>query len=186
MRHGQSEANVQGLIVSSPVKGIEHYGLTATGCQQVAQSLALVADSLPAALKIISSDFLRARQTAAIAHRQLACDKPIEFSRLLRERYFGDYDGGSDSAYSDVWQRDKIDAEQQGRVESVSAVLTRANKLIQQLEARQSGQAYLLVAHGDTLQILQAAFLNMPASEHRALASLAVAEIRPLGAWPCV
>jgi probable phosphoglycerate mutase len=185
MRHGQSEANVQGLIISNPTIGIERYGLTRIGRQQVAQSLATAAASLPAELQIISSDFLRARQTAAITHRQLACVRPVEYSALLRERYFGDYDGASDVGYSEVWQRDKDDAEQQqGDVESVAAVLARTSKLIQQLETKQANQAYLLIAHGDTLQILQTAFLAKPAAEHRALQSLAVAEVRSLGCWP--
>lgn len=185
MRHGQSEANVQGLIVSNPANGIERYGLTALGRQQVADSLAAVAGRLPEGLQIISSDFLRARQTAAIAHRLLACIDPVEYSPLLRERYFGDYDGGSDASYNQVWQQDIIDADQQhGNVESVAAVLARSSQLVRQLETKQSNQTYLLVAHGDTLQILQTAFLARPAAEHRALPPLAVAEIRPLGNWP--
>ena len=39
MRHGESEANVAGLIVSDPAIGCERYGLTELGRQQVLRSV---------------------------------------------------------------------------------------------------------------------------------------------------
>lgn len=35
VRHGQSEANVEGIVVSKPENGCGNYGLTSTGREQV-------------------------------------------------------------------------------------------------------------------------------------------------------
>ena len=60
MRHGQSEANVAGIIVSDPQIGCNQFGLTALGQQQVIKS-ASNTSKLNQDTLIISSDFLRAK-----------------------------------------------------------------------------------------------------------------------------
>ena len=64
MRHGHSEANGQGIIVSTPEIGCSRYGLTGRGREQVAATLE--GWSLPKPDRIFSSDFLR-----ALSHRLL-------------------------------------------------------------------------------------------------------------------
>ena len=37
--------------------------------------------------------------------------EPVRHSEKLRERYFGELDGQSDSRYVEVWNRDRVDAQ---------------------------------------------------------------------------
>jgi broad specificity phosphatase PhoE len=186
MRHGQSKANVAGVIVSS----IERdrggdFGLSEFGREQ---SLAAARGSgLPADTVICSSDFCRARQTAQIVRDYLGAPEVI-VAAALRERYFGDWDGSGTANYARVWTADET-SPGTGRpgtgdgdhgVEPAAGVLDRATAFVADLERRFSGRDILLVSHGDTLQILQAGFLGTAPSAHRSVPHLETAEIRPL------
>lgn len=84
IRHGQSRANVEGVL-----QGATPGELTSLGRWQAAE----VADRLAAAAPdlIVSSDLRRARDTAeAIA---VATDRPVEEDARLREWDVGAYDG---------------------------------------------------------------------------------------------
>lgn len=180
MRHGHSLANQQGIIVSHPENGRDGYGLSARGRAQVEASLH--ADGrLDAATIVLSSDFSRAVESAAIAARLLECGEDVETDIRLRERDFGELELGPDSAYAGVWENDERDADGRYRaVESANRVMARVTSLIVELEQRRSGATYLLVSHGDALQILQTAFARREASAHRQLQHLQTAEIRCL------
>lgn len=180
MRHGESEANCQGLIISAPQTGIAGFGLSENGREQVLVSInadnELNADTL-----ICSSDFKRARETAEIVRQQLGCQYDIETRTALRERFFGDFEGTQHHNYEQVWQADKIDASHTERnVEAATAVMTRVTALIIELDQFHHERKILLVAHGDVLQILQTAFQKQPAEQHRSLTHLNTAEIREL------
>ena len=179
MRHGQSEANAAGLIVSQAQNGVPGYGLTAFGRHQVETGVS--ASALDATVRILSSDFKRARDSAEIAHSLLGCDKPVTFDTRLRERNFGDLELGPDARYAEVWTMDGLDAgvSEQG-VESVASILQRALAVVIDCEQQFNDESCLLVAHGDILQILQTAFYRMPANRHRDLAHLQTAEVRAL------
>ena len=71
LRHGESMANVEGLIVSTPENGVPNYGLSDNGKNQVRQSVTSAKKSklLNASTLIISSDFKRARESAEIAQQ---------------------------------------------------------------------------------------------------------------------
>jgi broad specificity phosphatase PhoE len=178
MRHGQSRANVAGIIVSR----IENdrrgdYGLSELGRTQALE--AALACGLPTETIICSSDFTRARQTAEIVRAHL--DAPeVGLTEALRERCFGDWEGSSTDNYARVWAADESGSAQINGVESVGAVLDRTTALIVDLERRYSGHHILLVSHGDSLQILQAGFLHMSPTRHRSLPGLQTAEIRRL------
>jgi len=179
MRHGQSKANVAGIIVSR----IENdrrgdFGLSELGRQQ---ALAAARDSgLPGDTVICSSDFSRARQTAEIVSAYLGVPQ-VCIAEALRERCFGDWEGSPTANYARVWAADEAGADRaDGHVEPAAAVLDRATAFIVELERRYSGRDILLVSHGDPLRILQAGFLRMNPSRHRSLPDLATAEIRRL------
>jgi len=179
MRHGQSMANVAGLIVSR----IENdrrgdYGLSDLGRKQALETAR--ACGLPTDTIICSSDFSRARQTAQIVRAYL--DAPeVELAEALRERCFGKWEGSAADNYARVWAADETDATQtDSGVEPVAAVLDRTTAFIADLERRYCGRNILLVSHGDTLQILQAGFLRMSPTRHRSLPFLDTAEIREL------
>ncbi|KAJ3343875.1 hypothetical protein HDU93_005158 [Gonapodya sp. JEL0774] len=130
-RHGQSEANVQGLIVSSPSVGPNSYDLSDLGRSQAQESALAFAEFLRARfpqaqhsshqsvhIYVHSSPFLRARTTARIVVDALSeefksnsvfsvCNNLIVHPDL-RERFFGDWDLGPDVHYKDVWREDEM------------------------------------------------------------------------------
>jgi broad specificity phosphatase PhoE len=179
MRHGQSKANVAGIIVSC----IENdrrgdYGLSELGRAQALE--AVQARGLSSGTVIFSSDFSRARQTAEIVRAHL--DAPeVNLATALRERCFGNWEGSATDNYARVWAADEAGSDQVGSgVEPVAAVLDRTTALIVDLERRYSGHHFLLVSHGDPLQILLTAFLRMSPAGHRRVPALQTAEIRQL------
>lgn len=204
MRHGQSRANVAGIIVSAIESDrLGDWGLSDLGREQV--RAAARACGLPPDTVICSSDFSRARQTAEIVRARLGAP-PVVVAAALRERFFGDLEGTGTDNYARVWAADEAGTADTGAaagadggdvaagggnagagggdagggVEPAAAVLDRATALVADLERRYSGRDVLLVSHGDTLQILQAGFARMDPAEHRRLPHLGVAEIRPL------
>jgi probable phosphoglycerate mutase len=186
MRHGQSEANVAGIIVSDPRIGCKQYGLTEHGQQQVIESASNTRELKQDTL-IISSDFLRAQNTAEFTQKILNTTHPIQYSTALRERFFGELNGQDDTQYQMVWDIDQQNPDHQDfGVESANQVVLRTSALIKQLEEQSfngqdnTGKNILLVAHGDVLQLLQTWFQDVPASQHRSLLHLETAEIRCL------
>jgi broad specificity phosphatase PhoE len=180
MRHGQSQANLQALVVSHPQNGIDGYGLSEQGIAQVRESVQ--ADTrFDSSLVIISSDFKRAKESAQIAHQILSCEQPLQFDERLRERDFGDWELTPDSAYERVWAADEINPDNHNRgVESPNQVMQRVTALVYDLEQTVSDTNILIVSHGDALQILQTAFSKQDASNHRLNQHLETAEIRRL------
>jgi broad specificity phosphatase PhoE len=180
MRHGHSLGNQQGIIVSHPENGCGGFGLSEQGQDQVQASLQMDV-SLDTDTMIVSSDFNRALESAAIARQALNCRALVEIDVRLRERNFGELELGPDSAYQAVWQQDALDPDSDYRaVESVNQVMSRVTGLIVDLERRFANTSLLLVSHGDALQILQTAFAGRDASSHRQLQHLQTAEIRCL------
>ena len=189
MRHGQSKANVAGIIVS----GIESDRLGDWGLSDLGRGQVLAAAracALPPDTVICSSDFSRARQTAEIVRARLGAP-PVVVAAALRERCFGDLEGTATGNYARVWAADEADSgdtagdgtgggDADGGVEPAAAVLDRVSALVTDLERRYAGRDILLVSHGDTLQILQAGFLRMDPAAHRRLPHLGIAEIRTL------
>ncbi len=184
MRHGQSLANIKGLIVSKPENGTVAYGLSDKGKEQVRKSL--LSDEwlnlkLDSAIRIISSDFKRAHETATIVSSKLKTTCKVLTDSRLRERNFGDFELQSDVNYQKTWVADAVSsAHTNNNVESADAVMQRTTLLIIDLEKKYSAETFLLVAHGDTLQILQTAFAKQAASKQRELNHLETAEIRKL------
>ena len=180
LRHGESIANVEGIIVSKPQSGcLPKYGLSEKGRLQVAETARLWGPVLSTDLLIYSSDFSRARETAEIIGREINAEilERIE----LRERFFGQLEGKSSQSYDVIWTQDAIDPTHSNfNVESVFQVQTRTTRLIAELEQKHSEKKILLVSHGDTLQILEAIFLDLNPAEHRSIPLLQNAEIRLL------
>ncbi|MBB6481377.1 histidine phosphatase family protein [Spirochaeta isovalerica] len=178
MRHGHSVANEKGIIISSPVRGTSEYGLSEKGKKQVLTAAENFRGDAP--LFIYASDFLRTAETAALLGEALGIDKII-FTEKLRERFFGEYEGKSNSFYSDIWKRDIVDCHNNDKgVESPVHVARRTESLINELEQRHKNCSLILVSHGDCLQILQTVFQNVPPETHRSLRHLETAEIREM------
>ncbi|MDN7132251.1 histidine phosphatase family protein [Halomonas sp. MC140] len=179
MRHGHSQANQQGLIISSPERGITDFGLSERGEQQLAE--VAVDWQWPTPTRVIHSDFLRTTQTAARV--AAAFGLALSVDTRLRERHFGELDGQGDEHYPRIWALDAQDAEhQQHQVEAVSSVAKRMQAVIREWEQKVSGETILLVSHGDPLQILLTALAEKPLSQHRQQTPLMPASITLLGA----
>lgn len=176
LRHGQSEANVEGIISSDPAVGTVKHGLTVEGRLQARRAATRLVDLVGRdqlhKLHFYSSDFTRAWQTAdetlSATRNLISFESAVDSSKaaplaarvvqtpLLRERWFGSLDGTELRNYQQVWPRDLISAEHSyGGVESVGAVSRRVRDLILQLEQAHDGCSIVLVSHADTLQIMQ-------------------------------
>lgn len=180
MRHGQSLANLQRVIVSYPQNGVDAYGLSKLGMTQARESVQSCSQ-FDSSLLIVSSDFRRARETAQIAQDLLGSTNPMQFDQRLRERNFGEWELTPDSAYPLVWARDEANPDNDDKgVESPNQVMQRVTALICDYEEKISAATMLLISHGDALQILLTAFSKRDASEHRRQQHLETAEIREL------
>jgi len=183
MRHGESLANVEGIIISTPENGIPKYGLSDVGRGQVERSVSdtMLSNCLDETTHIVSSDFKRAHESAEIAHKLLVSKAHLQLDARLRERDFGDFELKSNIHYQTVWDNDAIDSSHTiDNAESADSVMQRATELVLELENGHKNETFLLVAHGDTIQILQTAFKKYSASKQRELKHLETAEIRPL------
>lgn len=191
LRHGESTANVQGLIVSLPgPRALTEVGLTATGRAQARDAAeAARAQGLGPDTLVISSDFARARETAEVFAAQLDAG-PVRIDQRLRERRFGIHDEGPASAYETVWEADRARRTPEGDVEPVPEVAARvcaaitdaARSAAPSSAASPSAAAQVvLVAHGDILQIALALGEGRDPHDHREVAHLGNAELRRLG-----
>jgi broad specificity phosphatase PhoE len=202
LRHGESLANVAGIIMADPSRACAAYGLSERGQQQAASAAADVRQvySDPSnsyhCVVLLTSDLLRAQETATIVWEENADAQLLPVVQIhqqqviretrLRERGFGTWDGTSDDNYHKVWHDDAGDAShtKQG-VEAVHQVMRRATECVLEWD-RALTELYgkrcmvVLVAHGDVLQILQTAFEKMDGRLHRSLPHLATAQLRQL------
>lgn len=147
VRHGESEANVSGVISSDPALSTVQHGLTDVGRAQAraaAETVRELAASADAStIRIYASDFLRTRQTAhELAHALGASTDTVVEDVRLRERYFGDYNGGSADLYHTIWAHDASSAHHtHANCESVAAVRGRVVNLVAELGRTHIGGA---------------------------------------------
>ena len=178
LRHGQSYANQQGLIVSIPAHAVGQYGLTFKGQREVEAHVARAKKEgkFSAPSLIVSSPFLRARQSAEIASRIL--NATIQVDERLRERSFGDFELTTDTNYQAVWTKDQQNPlHTEWGVESLAAVLYRTTSLVEELEQQVSDHSVFLCTHGDVASILVCGFLNAELSGHRELGAMGTGEV---------
>jgi broad specificity phosphatase PhoE len=181
LRHGQSTANVDEIISSARSLAYSYkHGLTAPGYDQGFESATQLLDLLEGSSKkgdrvvFVSSPFARARETAQACLDGLFQDDEnlarwkelgitvtpdIYYHDLLMERYFGRLDNEAIYTYAYVWPLDKMNVTHTAfDVESVAAVCTRWNQLVQDLEkalSKETTTHVICVSHADVLQIAQ-------------------------------
>ena len=183
LRHGKGYNQETGIIVSDPEVGVPGYGLVHLGRKQVRDSITRAVDEglLDDSVVIVSSDFLRARESADIAHEVTHAMTPVQLTTKLRERFFGDLDGKGNVHYRDVWARDAVDSSHTDwGVESADAVQSRTTSMVVDLEQVYSGRTIILAGHGDSLQIGETGFQKISPRLHRQLPPLQNAELRRL------
>ncbi|KAA6390680.1 MAG: putative histidine phosphatase family protein [Streblomastix strix] len=219
LRHAESTAILLKQIQSAPEQCIDNFGITDLGKEQSRTASLnfynLIKDQLimrqPTQIEIISSDFLRARETQILFFKSLQnllqSNKkndtdfiPSVSTRIderLRERNFGNLNGQSITKYNDVWAHDIQDSSTSIEgAESCKQVSLRLMAFLNDcLKSKNSSigkkketgrneeRIVVCVSHGDTLQILQTCFIKMNPGIHRSLPHLKTAEIRLLGEW---
>ena len=184
LRHGQSKANLVGIILSNLEEGKkEKYTLTSEGENQVKISVenAKKEKLLDDKTIIYSSPFSRCKRTAEIVKEVLEVKGEILFDDRLRERWFGDFEGKHNSNYQKVWDIDRENPEHKKfNVESAKEVQERTMSLLADLEKKYKNKNILLISHGDALQIMQTGFHKKSPAVHRELKHIETAEIREL------
>jgi broad specificity phosphatase PhoE len=182
LRHGESTANVEGVIVSvlGP-RALTEVGLTARGREQAREAARHAADQgLGADTVVLTSDFARARQTAEEFAAGLGAAPP-RLEERLRERSFGTHDEGPASAYEHIWAIDRDRGLHEGEVEQVDAVAARVLAVLREADELAAEAPVVLVAHGDVLQIALALGEGADPHDHRDVPHLGNAELRRLG-----
>jgi probable phosphoglycerate mutase len=147
VRHGQTEWNARGLLQGQTAD----IALTDLGHAQAAAAAAALAALAPGAL--ISSDLLRARQTAE--HCARATGLPVTVTADLREQGYGVLEGRPSRELWDVvdWTDPHWSAD---GGESVAELHGRVAGYLQRLSAEPPADVVALVTHGDTIRAAQA------------------------------
>lgn len=181
MRHGESKANVAGIILSHLENGVqEEFTLTQKSEEQVMESVksAKTEGWLEENVIIYSSPFSRCKKTAEIAKEVLGVKDGIIIDERLKERHFGDFEKTHNSNYQKVWEADiENPGHKNDNVESAQEVQQRTLSLIDDLEKKYANKKVLLVSHGDALQILQTGMLQKSPAVHRQLEHINTAQI---------
>jgi len=116
-----------------------------------------------------------------ILHTHLLVKTPLRFEEALRERNFGQFHMTDAANYEKIWDQDAVDPSHTNYGnESVIDVALRTSQLVHSLEEEFKDRIILLVAHGDTLQILSTLFFGTEPNKHRTLPDLDNCEIRAL------
>ena len=164
VRHGQSEWNLLRLTQGQTM----HPRLTALGCAQAEASADLILEDLAgrACPRIVSSDLVRAAETAEIISARLAAAStaPVEitFDKRLREHALGTLEG---QPYEEGWSMadhpDWLDPRVRvGGGETVQEVYDRIGTLLAAIRG-----PVVLVSHGDTIRAAYAWLRGLPVTE---------------------
>eukprot|EP00741_Cyanophora_paradoxa_P005165 tig00000863_g5007.t1 len=182
VRHCESTANAGGFICSDPVIGLgQRCALTSRGKELARETAQKVADAAGGGrVLIFTSDFTRAQATADIIAREIGGE--VRVALELRERFFGSLEGKPVEGNCEaVWEADSRDpSSHYAGAESVLEVFGRVSSFVTSTEKAWSNKRIVLVSHGDTLQILQAAVTGSDPKTHRRDFAISNGEVRAL------
>jgi broad specificity phosphatase PhoE len=184
MRHGESKANVCGILVGDPQRGVEDFGLTERGRRQADDAASAFKESYGSLLddaEIIASDFRRTRETAAILARTLGDSGSVRLREGLRERFFGRLEGKDHRKLAALREGEGPEAliSRYG-CEPTESVHSRVVKVVRDLEQEKRGRTVILVSHADPIQVLMVAFAGRDVREYERVVPLDHAEIAEL------
>jgi broad specificity phosphatase PhoE len=141
VRHGQSEWNAIGRW-----QGQADPRLSELGRRQAA----VAADSIGAVDGIISSDLLRAAETAAIIAERLGIG-PVMVDERLRERDVGEWSGLTNPEIHKRWPGFLEDGRRPAGFEDVDSILARVFGAFEAIHEASPGGSLLVVTHGGLL-----------------------------------
>ncbi|MEI6843525.1 MAG: class I tRNA ligase family protein [bacterium] len=152
MRHGQSEANINGDTISS--KDFEGNPLTEEGRKKAFASGDELRDKKIDV--IITSPFLRTRQTAEIVAGAIGYDKKdIVIDERLREVNGGDFEGKPWNEFLDKFSstKERFEKSLVGN-ETWGQVLERVMGFMYDIDTKYEGKNILVVGHGSPLNLI--------------------------------
>ena len=184
MRHGESEANVLGVAVGDPQRGVRGFGLTDLGRRQAAAAASAFAQTHRVLLdrtEIFTSDFRRTRETAELLAEGLGASRPVPVIEGLRERFFGELEGKDHKTLAALLETEGMPAliSRYG-CEPAELMQDRIVEVVRGLEKDNQHKTLILVSHADPIQALMAAFAGIDLSEFEGIAPLDYAEIAEL------
>ena len=135
VRHGQSQANADGIIADSTSP------LTQTGIDQAKKTGLEIKDL--GITTIVCSPYLRAQQTAEIIAGELGIDiAHIKIIEELRERYLGDYEGKPKTKESEWYTQTDAPT-----LEPRQELFDRTNIALEKLKTIDTREVVLVVGH---------------------------------------
>jgi isoleucyl-tRNA synthetase len=160
MRHGESEKNVHNVFSNA----LDKYPLTDNGRKMALASAKKLSENKIDL--VISSEVLRAKQTAEIVAKELGTD--IVFDARLNEVDPGDLNDQPDKSKEALdiitaWQNDHEEKIPGG--ESAHQVEDRMFAVWKEISAKYKGKNILLVSHGDSIRLLQGRLMDIKESE---------------------
>jgi len=161
LRHGQTDANASGIL-----QGQQATSLNATGYAQAARLAQRMMTLTPPVEVLVTSDLLRAMQTAEPIARALGLDMVVD--QMWRERGFGDMEGRTLGAL-EIWRTASGTIDPPGG-ESSAVFRRRVREALASVAERfATRQAVAVVTHGGViraaLHLLQSGLL--PAAERQ-------------------
>lgn len=164
VRHGETPWNAERRL-----QGHQDIPLNALGLAQAAAAARYLVQrhaqwSFSA---VISSDLLRARQTADTIGAALGLD--VRSEPALRERHYGDFEGKTPAeaaafdaaAYDTLVARDSL-AAAPGHAEPLCAMADRLENCLGRLTRDYADQSVILVTHGGVLDVLYRRAMGRP------------------------
>ena len=162
-RHGQTKWNVEHRF-----QGSSDVPLDSVGREQAAQAARLLAGLRPHA--IVSSDLVRARQTAAPLSALTGLTVTTDVR--LRERFGGEWEGLTDTEIRQRYPERWASWEPLGG-ETLAEVASRFATAVQEnAEQLGPGEVLVVVSHGAAIRAGMAALLELPEPMWRRLESL--------------
>ncbi|QRP61556.1 histidine phosphatase family protein [Corynebacterium minutissimum] len=171
IRHGQTTYNATGRM-----QGHLDTELSEVGLSQARAAADLLVDKQITA--IVSSDLIRARDTAAVIGEKLGIE--VDVDKRLRETHLGDWQGMTSAEVDEqypgaraIWRHDPTWAPPQG--ESRVDVATRARPVIDELmraHPEWDEGAVLVVAHGGAISALTCHLLGLDHHQYGILSGL--------------
>ncbi len=156
IRHGEAEHNVANILSS---KKEDNFHLTEKGKKQLEESAQLLKDK--GITKIISSPFVRARETTEIISNVLKLNN-ISFDDRLGEHDLGVLSGEPVSVYHDMAKTTEavFDFRPEGG-ENLSDVKNRVGEILYETETSNQNEVILFVTHEHTSWALESASLGL-------------------------
>jgi isoleucyl-tRNA synthetase len=152
MRHGESESNLKKIVINCKVENEDH--LSDLGKEQVKISAKELKDKNVDI--IISSDFIRTKETSEIIKEELDFRSNIVLDQRLREWNVGVFDGKTWDEYISVASSKYYYTFLPEGGESWKQIKNRMMELISDLDKKYKNKNILLISHGAPIRVLLA------------------------------